>query len=142
MALYAQPATSLSPGLSSTQSCTNIPSRRTTTPVQQLDPVQHVPRVDDLLPTVDNSTRPVSAPMAAAKSADDLLAARHGTLPIDPLPNIRFYGHVVARVSDNVITGPCWNIDHLVRKSCSCTVSCSGSILGPAVSTGPRLLWE
>ena len=64
----------------------------------------------DLLATVDTETDDAKR-ADAAKKADDLLAADMVTLPLDPLPNLGFYGDkITGDFSINVIAGPWWNI--------------------------------
>jgi len=48
---------------------------------------------------------------AAAKSADQIMAENVVSLPLDPLPNMGFYGdNISGDFSVDVIKGPWWNI--------------------------------
>jgi peptide/nickel transport system substrate-binding protein len=107
--LYAQTATTLNPSLSSTQSSVNIPSAANNNSGQNWTRV-NVPGLDDFLQTVD--TEPDEAKRAeAAKKADDLTAEYMVTLPLDPLPNMGFYGSkITGDFSINTVQGPWWNI--------------------------------
>ncbi|MCU1501951.1 MAG: ABC-type dipeptide transport system, periplasmic component [Ilumatobacteraceae bacterium] len=108
-ALYAQTATTLSPGLTSTQSSKSIPGPANNNSGQNWTRT-NVPGVDALLDTVDTETDDAKR-AAAAKAADKLLAADMVTLPLDPLPNLGFYGDKISGdFSINVIAGPWWNI--------------------------------
>jgi len=109
VALYAQTATTLNPGLSTTQSSINIPSPANNNSGTNWTRT-NVPGVDDLLATVDTETDDAKR-ADAAKKADDLLAADMVTLPLDPLPNMGFYGDKISGdFSINVIQGPWWNV--------------------------------
>ena len=109
VALYAQTATTLNPGLSTTQSSINIPSPANNNSGQNWTRT-NVPGLDDLLKTVDTETDDAKR-ADAAKKADDLMAADMVTLPLDPLPNMGFYGDKISGdFSINVIQGPWWNV--------------------------------
>ena len=50
--------------------------------------------------------------MAAAKQADDIMAANQVSLPLDPLPDIVIWSKkLVGPIGDNSIEGPFWNIN-------------------------------
>jgi peptide/nickel transport system substrate-binding protein len=109
VALYAQTATTLNPGLSTTQSSINIPSPANNNSGQNWTRT-NVPGLDDLLKIVDTETDDAKR-ADAAKKADDLMAADMVTLPLDPLPNMGFYGDKInGDFSINVIKGPWWNV--------------------------------
>jgi peptide/nickel transport system substrate-binding protein len=110
LSLYAQTATTLDPGLSSTQSSVNIPGPANNNSGQNWTRT-NVPGLDQLLNTVDTSLDD-NARAAAAKQADDLMAQNQVTLPLDPLPNIGLYGpKIQGDFSVNVIAGPWWNMN-------------------------------
>jgi peptide/nickel transport system substrate-binding protein len=110
MALYAQVATTLDPGLSSTQSSKAIPTDANGNTGNNWTRT-NVPGLDDLLATVDTSLDD-STRATAAKQADVLMAKDQITLPLDPLPNIGLYGpRIQGDFSYNVITGPYWNLN-------------------------------
>jgi len=116
MALYAQTATTLNPGLSTTQSSVNIPSAANNNSGNNWTRT-NVPGLDDLLNTVDVENDDAKR-ADAAKKADDLMAADMVTLPLDPLPNIGFYGdRISGDFSINVIQGPWWNVSSWSVKS-------------------------
>jgi peptide/nickel transport system substrate-binding protein len=109
IALYAQTATTLNPSLSSLFLSKNIPqppensgTNWTRTDIADLDP---------LLVTVDTETDTTKR-ADAAKKADDLMAEQVVSIPLDPLPNIGFYGdNISGDFSTNVVLGPWWNIN-------------------------------
>ena len=110
MSLYAQVATTLDPGLSSTQSSKAIPTAENGNTGNNWTRT-NVPGLDDLLATVDTSLDDATR-ATAAKKADDLMAADQITLPLDPLPNIGLYGpKIQGDFSYNVISGPFWNLN-------------------------------
>jgi peptide/nickel transport system substrate-binding protein len=110
MALYAQVATTLDPGLSSTQSSKAIPTAENGNTGNNWTRT-NVPGLDEQLTIVDTSLDD-AARAAAAKKADDLMAADQITLPLDPLPNIGLYGpKIQGDFSYNVISGPFWNLN-------------------------------
>ncbi len=116
VALYAQTATTLSPGLSTIFLSTNIPSDANNNSGQNWTRT-NIDGLDPLLTTVDTETDPAKR-AAAAKSADDLLAKNVASLPLDPLPNIGFYGDKISGdFSVNVVQGPWWNINTWTVKS-------------------------
>jgi len=54
----------------------------------------------------------------AAKQADKLMAADMVSLPLDPLPNMGFYGDkITGDFNINVIEGPWWNVATWSKKS-------------------------
>ena len=116
VALYAQTATTLSPGLSTTFLSTNIPSAANNNSGQNWTRTT-IAGLDPLLTTVDTETDTTKR-AAAAKSADDLLATNVASLPLDPLPNLGFYGdRISGDFSVNVVMGPWWNINTWTVKS-------------------------
>ena len=116
IALYAQTVTTLSPGLSSTQLSTNIPSAANGNSGQNWTRT-NVPALDPLLKTVDTETDETKR-ADAAKAADKLMSDNMVSLPLDPLPNIGFYGDKISGdFSVNVIAGPWWNISTWSVKS-------------------------
>ncbi len=116
VALYAQTATTLNPGLSTTFLSTNIPSAANGNSGQNWTRT-NIPALDPLLSTVDVETDTTKR-AAAAKAADDLMAKEVVSLPLDPLPNLGFYGDKVSGdFSVNVVLGPWWNINTWTVKS-------------------------
>ena len=116
IALYAQTATTLNPGLSTTMLSTNIPGPDNNNAGQNWTRT-NIPEVDPLLIEVDTETDPAKR-AEAAKKADDLLAENVASLPLDPLPNIGFYGdNISGDFSIDVIKGPWWNISTWTVKS-------------------------
>jgi len=116
VALYAQVATTLNPGLSTTQSSINIPSPANNNSGNNWTRT-NVPGLDDLLKTVDTETDDAKR-ADAAKKADDLMAADQVSLPLDPLPNIGFYGdRISGDFNINVLGGPWWNVSAWSIKS-------------------------
>lgn len=110
VALYAQTATTLSPGLSTLYLSTNIPSEENNNSGQNWTRTV-IDGLDPLLTTVDTEIDATKR-AAAAKAADDLLADQVASLPLDPLPNIGFYGdNITGDFSVNVVEGPWWNIN-------------------------------
>ncbi len=120
IALYAQQVTSIVPGLCA-QFCTkNIPSSANSNTGQNW---QHYSSktADTQLQIVDNSLDP-SAQAAAAKSADDILAADVASLPLDPLPDIVIWSKkLVGPVGDHAILGAFWNANEWGCTGGSCT---------------------
>jgi peptide/nickel transport system substrate-binding protein len=109
VALYAQTATTLNPGLSTTQLSTNIPGPANNNSGQNWTRT-NVPGLDELLTKVDTETDD-AARADAAKQADKLMAADMVSLPLDPLPNMGFYGDkITGDFNINVIGGPWWNV--------------------------------
>ena len=96
MALYAQVATTLDPGLCVIMCSENIPSDANGNAGQNFTRT-NVPAADPLLKQVDVETDD-AARQAASKSADKALADSATSLPLDPLPNI-------ALLSDKIV-GP------------------------------------
>ena len=116
IALYAQTATTLNPGLSTTQLSTNIPGPENNNAGQNWTRT-NIPELDPLLIEVDTETDPAKR-AEAAKKADDILAENVPALPLDPLPNIGFYGdNISGDFSVDVIKGPWWNISTWTVKS-------------------------
>jgi len=110
LSLYAQTATTLDPGLSSTQSSVSIPTAANGNTGNNWTRT-NVPGLDQLLSTVDTSLDD-NTRATAAKQADDLMAKDQVTLPLDPLPNIGLYGpKIQGDFSVNVIAGPWWNMN-------------------------------
>jgi peptide/nickel transport system substrate-binding protein len=110
VALYAQTATTLNPGLSVLFSSKNIPGPTNNNSGQNWTRT-NVPGLDDLLRTVDVEVDEAKR-ADAAKKADDLMATNMVTLPLDPLPNIGFYGSKIkGDFSINTVQGPWWNAD-------------------------------
>jgi peptide/nickel transport system substrate-binding protein len=106
-ALYAQTATTLNPGLCSIMCSFNIPDDGAS---GQNYTRTNIEGLDDLLQTVNTETD-TDLRAKAAKDADALLAENVASLPLDPLPNIGFYGdRIQGDFSTNVILGPWWNI--------------------------------
>ena len=116
VALYAQTAVTLNPGLSTIFLSTNIPSAANSNSGQNWTRT-NIPGLDPLLSAVDVETDTAKR-AAAAKAADDLLAKEVASLPLDPLPNLGFYGDKVSGdFSINVVLGPWWNINTWTVKS-------------------------
>ena len=109
LALYAQVATSLEPGLCSIFCSTNVPSKAnggsgqnwTRTVITSMDPP---------LQTVDSSTV-VADRIAASKQADVIQGQNMVSLPVDPLPNISLWSNRIQGVKgDNPIFALFWNL--------------------------------
>jgi len=110
LALYAQVATSLEPGLCSIFCSENIPSKANGGSGQNWQRV-NVPGLDEPLKVVDNSAdKP--ARVAASKAADKLIGDNVVSLPIDPLPNISLWSNRIQGVKgDNPIFAMFWNLE-------------------------------
>ncbi len=110
VALYAQVATFVDPGLSNIFLSENIPSDANKNSGQNWQRV-NVAAVDPLLKTVDTEVDETKR-IAASKAADKLLAENAVSIPLDPLPNILLWSKKVAgSVSDNPVLGPWWNLN-------------------------------
>jgi len=114
VALYAQTATTLNPGLCSIMCSQNIPDNGAS---GQNYTRTNIDGLDALLQTVNVETDDAKR-ADAAKKADGLIADNVASLPLDPLPNIGFYGdNIQGDFSTNVILGPWWNINTWTVKS-------------------------
>jgi peptide/nickel transport system substrate-binding protein len=109
LALYAQVATSLEPGLCSLMCSENVPSKAndqsgqnwTRTKVAELDPP---------LQTVESSQDRAER-IAASKQADVIMGENMVSLPIDPLPNIGLWSTRITGVAgDNPVLAIFWNL--------------------------------
>ena len=109
IALYAQTATTLNPGLSAIMLSENVPTAENGNVGQNWTRTV-IPELDPLLKEVDVETDDAKR-AAAAKSADQIMAENVVSLPLDPLPNMGFYGdNISGDFSVDVIKGPWWNI--------------------------------
>jgi peptide/nickel transport system substrate-binding protein len=109
VALYAQVATSPTPGLSTIFLSTNIPSEANKNSGQNWQRV-NVPAVDPLLKQVDVETDDAKR-VAASKAADKILADNAVSIPLDPLPNILLWAKNVNGPKDNPVMGPFWTLN-------------------------------
>jgi peptide/nickel transport system substrate-binding protein len=89
LALYAQVATSLEPGLCAVMCSKNIPTAANNNTGQNWTR-SNVKGLDKPLEVVDNSSND-AARIKAAKVADKLMANAVVSLPLDPLPNISLW---------------------------------------------------
>jgi peptide/nickel transport system substrate-binding protein len=109
LALYAQQATSLEPGLCSIMCSKNIPSKANDNSGQNWTRTV-VPEMDPLLETVDNSSDD-AARVTASKQADVLMGKSMVSLPIDPLPDVSLWSTRISGVKgDNPIFSLFWNL--------------------------------
>jgi peptide/nickel transport system substrate-binding protein len=109
VALYAQVATSPTPGLSTIFLSTNIPGPANNDSGQNWQRV-NVPAVDPLLTLVDVETDDVKR-IAASKAADKILADNAVSIPLDPLPNILLWAKNINGPKDNPVMGPFWTLN-------------------------------
>lgn len=110
VALYAQVATSLDPGLCVLFCSKNIPSEENEFSGQNWQRV-NIPEADPLMETLDVSLDNAER-AEAGKQADAILAENMISLPLDPLPNILIWSDsVVGPIGDNPVMGPFYNID-------------------------------
>ncbi len=109
VALYAQVATSLEPGLCAIMCSKNVPSKANDNSGQNWTRT-NVPAIDPLLEIVDASSDR-TARIAASKEADRLMGENMVSLPIDPLPNIGLWSDRISGVNgDNPIFAIFWNL--------------------------------
>jgi peptide/nickel transport system substrate-binding protein len=109
VALYANVAVSLNPGLCSIACSFNIPSEENENSGQNVQRI-NVPGLDELLQTVDTDFNQ-SSRIAASREADQLMAENQVSLPLDPLPNIALWSNRIGGpVADNPITSMFWNM--------------------------------
>jgi peptide/nickel transport system substrate-binding protein len=109
VALYAQVATSPTPGLSTIFLSTNIPSEANKNSGQNWQRV-NVPAADPLLKQVDVETDDAKR-VIASKAADKILADNAASIPLDPLPNIFLWSKKVNGPKDNPVMGPFWTMN-------------------------------
>ncbi len=110
MALFAQVATALTPGLCA-QFCTkNIPTTANKNTGNNWYRYSST-AADKQLETVDSSLDEATQ-KTAAKAADGILAEDMGSLPLDPLPDILIWSKkIVGNVTDNAVLGMFWNMN-------------------------------
>ncbi len=109
IALYAQQATSLEPGLCSIMCSKNIPSKANGGSGQNWT-WTNIPSMDPQLETVDNSSDD-NARITASKQADVTMGSQMVSLPVDPLPNISLWSKQLSGVKgDNPIFSLFWNL--------------------------------
>jgi peptide/nickel transport system substrate-binding protein len=110
MGLYANVLTSIQPGECTLFCSENIPTAANGNSGNNWYRVS-IPSLDTQLRTVDTNLDPATG-MAAAKTADGMLAQNQVSLPIDPLPDIVIWSKkVVGPIGDNSIEGPWWNLE-------------------------------
>ncbi|MSO38131.1 MAG: peptide ABC transporter substrate-binding protein [Acidimicrobiia bacterium] len=110
VALYAQVATSLDPGLCTIACSENIPGPMNDDSGQNYQRI-NVKKLDPLLETVDVDTN-VKERIRASKAADVVMAEHMVSLPLDPLPNIFLWSKkIVGSVRDNPVLSPFWNMN-------------------------------
>ena len=109
LALYAQVATSLEPGLCSIYCSANVPSKANGGSGQNWTRTV-VPSMDPMLQTVDTSSD-TQARITASKQADVIQGTNMVSLPVDPLPNISLWSNRISGVKgDNPIFAMFWNL--------------------------------
>lgn len=108
MALYAQVATSPTPGLSTIFHSRNIPGPANEDSGQNWQRV-NIPALDPLVDQVDVETDDAKR-IAASKAADKILAENVASLPLDPLPDILLWAKNVDGPSQNPVMGPFWGL--------------------------------
>jgi peptide/nickel transport system substrate-binding protein len=109
LALYAQVATSLEPGLCSIYCSQNIPSKANGGSGQNWTRT-NLPAMDPPLQTVDSSTVTADR-ITASKQADVIQGQNMVSLPVDPLPNISLWSNRIQGVTgDNPIFALFWNL--------------------------------
>jgi len=120
LALFAQQATTITPGLCA-QFCTkNIPTSSNGNTGNNWYRYSNSD-ADTQLQTVDSSLDQ-DQQKTSGKQADQTLAADMASLPLDPLPDILLWSKkVVGPVSDNAILGMFWNVNEWGCTGGSCT---------------------
>jgi len=115
LALYAQVATSLEPGLCTIMCSKNIPTAANNNTGQNWTRTK-VTGLDAPLQVVDKSSDN-AARATAAKQADKIMAKAQVTLPLDPLPNIALWSKTLTGPKgDNPIFAMFYNLSTWTQK--------------------------
>jgi peptide/nickel transport system substrate-binding protein len=110
LALFANVATSLEPGLCAIMCTDAIPTEENEFSGNNVTRTS-IDEADAQLQIVDRSTDD-PARMAAGKAADRVLADAQVSLPLDPLPNIALWSdRIQGQISDNPLLAMFWNLN-------------------------------
>jgi len=120
LALFAQQATTITPGLCAQFCSKNIPTSANGNTGNNWYRYNSK-EADTQLELVDSSLDQ-DAQESAGKKGDQILAADMASLPLDPLPDILLWSKkVVGPISDNAILGMFWNVNEWGCTGGSCT---------------------
>jgi peptide/nickel transport system substrate-binding protein len=120
VALYAQQATTIVPGLCNVMCSKNIPGPSNDNNGQNWTHTND-PEIDKQETIVDNSLDE-QAQKDASKAGDDQMAKIATSLPLDPLPDIVIWSKkILGPVGDHAILAPWWNLNEWGCQNGSCT---------------------